>query len=118
MGQRDSANLVQSYFKTDEDGNPTGGSTDMLLGDPDGPVRQVIFIAYQDGIVGEGGQTGAFVEDVIYAATQRIEFFQDSKFRCIENNQALYHLRKALNALDKRTAKRSKAGIENTYEVS
>lgn len=121
MGQRDSANLVQSSFKTDEDGNPTGGTADMLLWveEGDGLVkRQVIFIEYQDGIVGEDGQTGAFVEDVIYAATQRLEFFQESRFECDENADALYHLDRALKALDRRTAKRSKAGIENTYEVS
>lgn len=118
MGQRDSTNLVHSEFKTDEEGNPTGGWSDLLLMQPDGRVRQVLLIEYQDGIVGDDGQTGAFVEDVIEAAVKRLTFFEESKFACVENRVALTHLREALASLDERTAKRTKAGIENTYEVS
>ncbi len=113
MGIRQSELLVKSEFKTDAGGNPTGGNTTLTLGPGEVPM---ISIHYQDGIVGDNGQSGAFVEDVIEAAVQRLRFFQDSKFRCRENAIALTHLETALAWLDRRTRARLLQDAENTYE--
>ncbi len=77
--------------KTDEKGNPAGGT-----------VRGAgLSIDWQDGPLGRGDDrqepNGAFVETVIAAAKQRIEFYQGDqrpmaavgKFACRENAMAL-----------------------------
>lgn len=97
---------VKSQFKTDENNNPTGGNTTSIG----------ISIEWQDGIK-NNGQNGAFIEDVITAAIQRLEFFNDSKFRCRENSLAITKLEEALLWLNYRTANRQNQGVENTYNT-
>lgn len=111
----------------DSDGNPTGGS-----------VRGMgIKIDWQDGPLGRHAPdcvvsgrpscsadctrvppNGAFVEDVIDAALQRIQFLNnasDGRFRCRENSLAITKLEEALHWLDARTQRRESAGTEGTY---
>jgi hypothetical protein len=93
----------------DENGNPTGGS-----------VRGTgLSIDWQDGPLGRGEDrkepNGVFVETVIDAARQRIQFYQDSKFKCRENAIALTKLEEALLWLNKRTADRDKRQVEGTH---
>ncbi len=114
MGIRNSEQLVKSEFTTDENGNPTGGYTEMLHPD-ENDSRVFLQVNYQDGIVGDGGQSGAFVEDVLEAARQRLMFFQQSKFRCRENAIALTKIEEALQWLDWRTRNRLAEGVENSY---
>ncbi len=112
MGIRQSEDKVRSNFTTDGDGNPTGGSTVMLGSDG----IEVIEITWQDGIVGEDGQNGAFIEDVLEAARQRLLFFNDHpRFRCRENSLAITKIEEALHWLDWRTRQRLRYGVENTY---
>ena len=81
-------------------------------------------IEWQNGPLGRRVGTqrkapnGAFVEDVIAAALQRIEHYQDSPFRCRENAIAITKLEEALMWLDARTQRRTVAGIEGTHEGS
>ena len=114
MGIRNSELLVVSEFKTDQDGNPTGGTTILEAGDQGG--RSGLLIHWQDGIVGDDGQTGAFVEDVLEAARQRLLFFNSTRFRCRENSIAITKIEEALQWLDWRTRQRLLQDVENTYE--
>lgn len=100
---------VEAINKMDPDGNPTGGS-----------VRAVgIRIDWQDGPLGRGADrqapNGAFVEGVINAAIQRLEFFQASKFRCRENALAITKLEEAKHWLNARTANREARAVEGTH---
>lgn len=96
----------------DENGNPTGGS-----------VRGTGFsIDWQNGPLGRGADrkepNGAFVEDVIDAARQRIKFYQEAsqgRFACPENALALRYLDMALEALDQRTRQREARQVEGTH---
>lgn len=97
---------------TNDEGVPTGGT-----------VRGVgILIDWQNGVLGRDGDrvapNGAFVEGVIEAAAQRLEFFQASRFKCTENEEAIVCLRRALDVLDSRTARRESAGTEGTHQGS
>jgi hypothetical protein len=80
-----------------------------------------IDIKWQDGPLGTGvarkEPTGAFVETVIEAAINRLEFYQESKFACVENADALFLLSKALKHLDSRTKKREDRGVEGTHQI-
>ena len=101
--------LVYSHHRNDENGNPAGGNT----------YGNGFAIAWQNGPLGRENDrkepNGAFVEDIIYAAVNRLEFYQNSEFACEENAEALKALRLALEWLDSRTYNREKRGVEGTH---
>lgn len=98
----------------DTQGNPTGGS-----------ARGVgMEIEWQNGPLGRDTMrikpNGAFVETVIAAAKQRIEFYQKAgggKFNCRENSIAITKLDEALLWLNKRTTDREARNVEGTHNV-
>jgi hypothetical protein len=102
---------VTSTFKHDDNGNPAGGST----------TGTGIDIQWQDGPLGPPENrlpaNGAFIEGVIQAAIERLEFFQHSKFSCRENAIALTHLETALLWLQKRTMDREMRGVEGQHKI-
>lgn len=97
--------------RSDGNGNPTGGYVDGTG----------LRIDWQNGPLGRDGDridpNGCFVETVLEAAKIRLEYYQSSKFACIENQQAILYLNDALNMLDCRTQNREKRGVEGTHEV-
>lgn len=97
--------------RSDADGNPTGGCVG----------GQGFGICWQDGPLGRDGDrvkpNGAFVEDVLEACKQRLDYFQGSKFACFENSLAIHHIELALGALDDRTRDREERKVEGTHEV-
>ena len=97
----------------DDKENPTGGYVKGIGLD----------IHWQNGPRGQEGtdellpQNGAFVEDVIWAALQRLEFFNESKYRDRANSLAITNLEQALQALKNRQLERSDRGVEGKHEV-
>lgn len=96
----------------DEHGNPTGGYVEGLG----------LKIEWQNGprrIESEEMKpaNGAFVEDAIIAAKQRLEFFQESQYKCRENALAITKLEEALHWLEHRTKDRQKRGVEGMNVV-
>lgn len=106
----------------DDDANPTGGYVSLIV-DKNGEPHNALTVNWQDGPRGtdEQGvlkpQNGAFVEDVILAAIQRLEFFQGSKFESDYNAEAIGHLAQAIEALEKRSNERAQAGTLGKHEV-
>lgn len=104
---------IEGEHLNDENGNPAGGRT----------VGIGIEIAWQIGPLGrvEQGnrveQNGAFVEGVIAAAIDRLEYYQASKFKCRENALAITKLEEALHWCGHRTAKREAQKVEGTHAV-
>lgn len=100
---------IESEHVTDADGNPTGGISQ----------GNGIMIRWQNGPLGRDGEriepNGAFVEGVIHAALDRLEFYNSGKFRCRENSLAITHLEEALHWLNHRTAAREARGVEGTH---
>jgi hypothetical protein len=96
----------------DENGRPAGGSVTGIG----------IYINWQDGPLGRGEErvlpNGAFVETVIAAALQRIEYYQSSQFKCRENAIAITKLEEALHWLHARTNRREAQGTEGTHAGS
>lgn len=109
---------VKATNVIDGDGNPTGGSVNMRIGE-----RNPLRVQWQDGPRGKqkdgtlGPSNGAFVEDVIWAAIQRLEFFQNSKYSHQANADAIHHLDAALGALGSRRTERAERGVEGQHEV-
>jgi len=99
----------KSEHWNDTEGNPAGGST----------FGNGFAISWQNGPLGRGDErrepNGAFVEDVLGAVIDRIEFYQAGKFASNENSSALNHLHDGLVELQARTRRREAAGIEGTH---
>jgi len=102
-----SAFFAQSVL--DEHGNPAGG---VAFGNG-------FCISWQRGPLGRGAErtipNGAFVEDIIAAALDRLRFYQGSKFNCPENAMAIEALEGALLQLESRTQDRETRGVEGTH---
>jgi len=103
--------VIKGDHFNDANGNPAGGTTTGLG----------ISISWQNGPLAVDGvrrePTGAFVEGVIAAAIDRIEYYQQSRFASDYNARALDHLRDALAALDARTRDREQRGVEGSHAV-
>jgi hypothetical protein len=100
--------------KNDLDDNPAGGFVHGIG----------IEIHWQMGPLGRGTDrikpNGAFVETVIAAVIQRIEYYQTAKagkFKCRENAIAITKLEEALLWLDKRTRDREVREVEGTHNA-
>lgn len=98
----------------DENGNPTGGAVTGVG----------LQIYWQKGPLGRGEDrqepNGAFVETVLSAALQRLQFYQDAsegRFRCRENAVAITKIEEALMWLDKRTRDREARQVEGTHSA-
>lgn len=78
-------------------------------------------ISWQRGPLGSGidriPQNGAFVETLIEAVIDRIEFYQRTQFESEYNAAALAHLYQAVDALNARTKSREDRGVEGTMTV-
>lgn len=100
--------IHSSHFTSD--GKPDGGQT----------YGQGFCIAWQRGALVKGEEkvpaNGAFVEDVIAAAADRIKHYQDGQFWCQENQSALEYLERALECLFSRTKRREAAGTLGSHK--
>jgi hypothetical protein len=101
---------LHSHQFSDANGNPEGGHT----------YATGLSIAWQRGPLGRGNEreepNGCFVETVIAAAIDRLNFYQGSKFKSTFNADALEHLHGALAALQARTAERESRDVEGTHK--
>ena len=109
--------------QTDDNDNPTGGSVALMVVKGENEDFPALVVNWQDGPRGQEGTdelsapNGAFVEDVIYAAIQRLEFFEQSKYKSEYNEKAIQYLTAALSCLDVRSKKRAEAGTLGKHEV-
>ena len=94
---------------TDSQGNPAGGVSSGTG----------FTISWQNGPLGRGPDrkepNGAFVEDVLAAVKERIEFYENSRFACEENEIALKAIILAQKWLDQRTQDREVRQVEGTH---
>lgn len=99
--------MIANDFKTDANNNPTGGTS----------TATGVDIHWQDGPINEGNpRNGAFIEDLIQISIDRLNFFNESKFRCRENSLAITKLEEALHWLNARTSRRTAQGIEGSHQ--
>lgn len=100
---------IHSAHWDDSNGNPAGGST----------FGNGFAISWQNGPLGRGPDrtqpNGAFVEDVINAAVDRLEYYQRGKFACDYNARAIEALKDALAECNARTEDREKRKVEGIH---
>lgn len=100
---------------TDENENPRGGVA----------TGRGFTISWQNGPLGQVGTdervepNGAFVEDVVGAVKNRMEFYQnnaDGRHACPENAECIMLLERFLQVQQQRTARRTADKTEGTHE--
>ena len=100
---------IKGLHDVDDEGMPAGGVTTGLGFE----------IQWQNGPLSVGGvrmdPNGAFVEGIISAALDRLEWYQTTQFRCRENALAITKLEEALHWCQHRTASREARGVEGTH---
>jgi peptidyl-prolyl cis-trans isomerase B (cyclophilin B) len=99
-----------SNHRYDLVGFQTGGNASESLGF-DNPSLSILF---QNGPVPANGANGITIESLYALICHRLEAFQDGPYACAENQAALEHTQKALEALKTRTANRVAKGVEGT----
>ncbi len=103
--------IESNHYTLGPDGPPDGGDTSATG----------LKIEWQKGPLGRGKDriqpNGCFVETVIFAAIDRLEFYQKSKFNCRENALAITKLQEALHWLQHRTAEREAREVEGTHSI-
>jgi hypothetical protein len=126
MGQYDQAEMVRAKAENHPQTVCAGGQSNAIRvrnhmeGDkPQGgyAIGPGLTIAWQDGPRGKmpdgslAPANGAFVEDALVAAWQRLAFFQDSKFVHDDNAEAMLHIERALGAMERRAKAREARGV-------
>ena len=74
-------------------------------------------VDFQEGPIKEVGVNGIHNEDLIAMVIARLEGFQNSEYRCRDNQVAITHLETALLWLRKRTMGREKRNVEGTHTI-
>jgi hypothetical protein len=115
-------NPINAFNWTDTNGNPSGGTVygnGFSISWQNGPLGRHTSACMLNGTCSANctrvPPNGAFVEDVIAAVRQRLEYYQASKFHCEENRIALEHLACAADVLEARTKAREARAVEGTY---
>ena len=104
-------NKLDCSNNIDDNGNPSGG----------GVVGSGLTVRWQNVPLGRPPKpaTGAFVDDVIEAARQRLEFYQKAaggKFACRENAIAITKLEEAMHWLWARRMERESRGVQGEHK--
>ena len=105
-------NQIEATNTLDENGNPSGGEAKGIG----------MQIKWQNGPLGRNGENpvnGAFVDDVIEAARQRVEFYQKAaggKYACRENAIIITKLEEALHWSYARRVAREQRGVQGTHQ--
>ena len=76
---------------------------------------QVGEVNFQCGPIKEAGVNGVMNEDLLVMVKTRLEYFNQTEFRCKENSMAITKLEEALLWLRKRTMGRENRGVEGTH---
>lgn len=74
-------------------------------------------LLFQNGAIKEAGVNGITHEALLAILIDRLQGFQAGPYKCKDNEEALYHLERALSCLHRRTLARVIRGVEGTMEV-
>lgn len=104
-------------INADEPGSG-GASHSYLVTHPSPDGETSVLLAFQNGPVGpDGAGVNGITHEVLLATLDdRLSAFQTGPFSCPENEEALYHVRRAMQAMNMRTARRVERGVEGTHQ--
>lgn len=89
----------------------------VKTGSEHGECDKLAIIHFQEGPIKECGVNGVCNEDLLNMVLCRLQHFQESEFKCEENQRAIEAIESALAWLRIRTDKRAARGVEGTHVV-
>ena len=107
--------LSSDYTIIEHDKPKFKAPNNYIIGTVNGEI--LTHIHFQEGGIKETGLNGIFMEDLIGIVLDRLECFQNSEFKCTENEEALKKLQESLMWLRKRTLNRQKRNVLGTHEL-
>ena len=81
------------------------------------PYAPSIYVNFQNGPVPVNGSNGTTIEALLAICKDRLEGFQQGKFPCDENAEALLHITEAITVLNQRTINRLARNVEGKLEA-
>lgn len=78
--------------------------------------KEFVSVKWQEGVIPVCGVNGAFIEDVLEIARDRIASLNQGDFRCRENSLAVTHIEEAMNWLVRRRLNRLDEGVQGTMQ--
>jgi hypothetical protein len=81
------------------------------------PIFVLGQVNFQNGGIADNGVNGLQNEDLLAIVIDRLQGFQEGKYKCRENAIALTKIQEGLMWLEKRTADRMARGVEGTAVV-
>lgn len=100
---------IESTNFTDGEGNPDGGHTEAAG----------LSIRWQRGTLDTDDEVpwnGCFLVTLLESARLRLEYYQDTKFKCADNEEALYHIEESIKILNRRQVQRFCKGVRGSHE--
>lgn len=73
-------------------------------------------VLFQNGPIKEVGVNGVTHEALLAIVIDRMKSFQAGPYACDDNEEALFHLKAALECLQRRTQRRIARGVEGTHQ--
>ena len=95
----------------------TGFDTDSNASEWEGSFARALNILFQNGPIPSHGNNGVTLEALYAVAAHRLQGFQAGPFASADNEEALFHTLKALEALQRRTRTRIARQVEGTYQA-
>lgn len=74
-------------------------------------------VDFQEGPIKENGLNGISNEDLLIMVMTRLQAFQCSDYKCVENQEAIDAIDEALRSLNSRTTNRISRNAEGTSKV-
>jgi hypothetical protein len=107
--------ITRNFTFIQYDNNIFNAPHNYLINSVDGTL--LAGIHFQEGPLKENELNGIFMEDLIAICINRLDHFQDSEFKCDENEEARNCLIDSLKALRKRTESRKERNVLGTNKV-
>lgn len=95
----------------------SGFNTESNASEYEGSAALVLSILFQNGPIPSHGNNGVTLEALFAVAAHRLQGFQAGPFASQDNEEALFHTLKALEALQRRTRSRIARQVEGTYQA-
>ena len=78
--------------------------------------NEINTIHLQEGNMNEVGMNGVFMEDLLNICLNELKCFQNSRFKCKDNDNAIKHIEQALSCLQSRQTERKSRGVQGKLE--
>lgn len=105
------------HIKVMDEPGAGGANHEYRISTVDQSNNRLWHLSFQNGPINDHGVNGVTQEALLAIVADRLESFQAGPYACLENLNALEHVRYAMTWLASRTKDRMTRGVEGTHTV-